>query len=324
MAVPTFDDILAARPRVYAHMRPSPLLNHPVLDEWVGCQVWVKHENYNPTGAFKVRGGLNLVAQLPPEERRRGVIAASTGNHGQSLAFACRLHGVPCRIAVPRGNNPAKAAAMKAYGADISELGVDFDDTREQVERIAAAEGLRYVHTANEPALIAGVGTYALEVFDDLPDADAIFVPVGGGSGACGCVLARAGRGARTKVIGVQAAGADAFAQSWRGPHRVTRDRVDTIAEGIATRTTYDLTFDILKTALDAVVTVTDDEMQDAMAASIIRAHSLIESASAASLAAARQSRLPASARVVCIVSGGNVDVRGLLAVLGRAAGGAN
>ena len=324
MQPPGYADLVAARPRVYAHMRPSPLLNHPVLDEWVGCRVWIKHENCNPTGAFKVRGGLNLVAQLAPEERRRGVIAASTGNHGQSLAFACRLHGVPCRIAVPRGNNPSKTAAIRAYGAEITELGVDFDDTREQVERIAADEGLRYVHTANEPALIAGVGTYALEVFDDLPGADAIFVPVGGGSGACGCVLARAGRGAPAKVIGVQAAGADAFTSSWRGPQRVTRDRVDTIAEGIATRTTYDLTFDILKAQLDDVVTVTDAEMQDAMAASITRAHTLIESASAASLAAARTSGLPRSATAVCIVSGGNVDVRGLMAVLARAADGPN
>jgi threonine dehydratase len=319
MQPPVFDDILAACPRVYAHMRPSALLNHPLVDQWIGCRVWIKHENHNPTGAFKIRGGLNLVAQLAPEERRRGIIAASTGNHGQSLALACRLHGVPCRIAVPIGNNPSKTAAMRAYGAEVTELGRDFDDTRQQVERMAADEGLRYVHTANEPALIAGVGTYALEIFDDLPEADAIFVPVGGGSGACGCVLVRTGRGARTRVIGVQATGADAFARSWRGPERVTRDRIDTIAEGIATRITYDLTFGILKNQLDDVVEVTDDEMQDAMAASVTRAHTLIESASAASLAAARKSRLPPSANVVCVVSGGNVDVRGLMAVLARA-----
>jgi threonine dehydratase len=324
MRLPVFEDVLAARPRVYAHMRPSALLNHPVLDEWVGCRTWIKHENHNPTGAFKIRGGLNLVAQLSAEERRRGVIAASTGNHGQSLALACRLHGVPCRIAVPVGNNPAKTAAMRAYGAEVTELGRDFDDTRQQVEQLAVEGRLRYVHTANEPALIAGVGTYALEIFDDLPGVEAIFVPVGGGSGASGCVLARAGRGARARVIGVQAAGADAFAQSWRGPHRITRDHVDTIAEGIATRTTYDLTFDILKRQLDDVVTVTDDELQDAMVASITRAHSLIESSSAASLAAARKSGLPATATVVCVVSGGNVDARALLAVLTRAVGGAN
>ena len=319
MQPPVFDDILAARPRVYAHMRPSALLNHPVLDAWTGCRTWVKHENHNPTGAFKIRGGLNLVAQLGPAERRRGVIAASTGNHGQSLALACRLHGVPCRIAVPIGNNPAKTAAMRAYGADVTELGRDFDDTREQVERVAAEQGLRYVHTANEPALIAGVGTYALEIFEDLPEADVIFVPVGGGSGACGCVLVRTGRGARTRVVGVQAAGADAFAESWRGGQRVTHDRVDTIAEGIATRTTYDLTFGILAQQLDDVITVTDDEMQEAMVASVTRAHSLIESASAASLAAARKSRLPPTANAVCVVSGGTVDVRGLMAVLARA-----
>ena len=319
MQPPVFDDILAARPRVYAHMRPSALLNHPVLDAWIGCRTWVKHENHNPTGAFKIRGGLNLVAQLGPAERRSGVIAASTGNHGQSLALACRLHGVPCRIAVPIGNNPAKTAAMRAYGAEVTELGRDFDDTREQVERLAAEQGLRYVHTANEPALIAGVGTYALEIFEDLPEADVIFVPVGGGSGACGCVLVRTGRGARTRIVGVQAAGAAAFAESWRGGQRVTHDRVDTIAEGIATRTTYDLTFGILAQQLDDVITVTDDEMQEAMVASVTLAHSLIESASAASLAAARKSQLPSTANAVCVVSGGNVDVRGLMVVLARA-----
>jgi threonine dehydratase len=320
MQPPVYDDILAAAPRVYAHMRPSALLNHPLIDQWAGCRVWIKHENHNPTGAFKIRGGLNLVGALGPEERRRGVIAASTGNHGQSLALACRIHGVPCRIAVPVGNNAAKTAAMRAYGAAVTELGRDFDDTREQVERMAAAEGLRYVHTANEPALIAGVGTYALEIFDDLPEADVIFVPVGGGSGACGCVLVRAARGARTRVVGVQAAGADAFAASWHGPDRLTRDRIDTIAEGIATRTTYDLTFGILQDQLDDVITVTDDELEEAMVAAVTRAHSLIESASAASLAAARKSRLPATTKAVCVVSGGNVDVTRLMAVLGRPA----
>jgi threonine dehydratase len=147
-------------------------------------RAWVKHENHNPTGAFKIRGGLNLLAQLSPEERRRGVISASTGNHGQSIAFASRLHGVKCRILVPRGNNPDKNAAMRAYGAEVIEHGRDYDEARLRVEELAAAEGWRYVHSANEPHLIAGVATYALEMFETVEDLDYVFVPIGGGSGA--------------------------------------------------------------------------------------------------------------------------------------------
>src|SRR5262245_32673142 len=187
MIAPTLQDVLDARARVYAAMKPSPMLRHDLLDDWLGCETWVKHENHNPTGSFKIRGGLNLVAQLMPDERRRGLISASTGNHGQSIAFASRLHGVKCRILVPIGNNPDKNAAMRAYGAEVIEYGRDFDEARERVEQLAAREGWRYVHSANEPDLISGVGTYAAEIFDELSDLDYLFVPIGGGSGASGC-----------------------------------------------------------------------------------------------------------------------------------------
>src|SRR5215208_7034314 len=202
MQVPTYQDVLDARDRVYAHLKPSPLLNHPLLDEWTGCRTWVKHENHNPTGAFKIRGGLNLIAQLSADERRRGVVSASTGNHGQSIAFASRMHGVKCRIYVPIGNNPGKNAAMRAYGAEVIEHGRDYDEARLRVEELAAREGWRYIHSANEPQLIAGVGTYAMEMLEDVPDLDYLFVPIGGGSGAAGCCIARSGIGAKTKVIG--------------------------------------------------------------------------------------------------------------------------
>src|SRR5262249_8056312 len=155
-------------------------------------------------GAFKIRGGLNLIGSLS-EEERRGVITASTGNHGQSIAFACQRQGVPCTIIVPVGNNPEKNAAMRAYGADVLEFGRDFDEAREKVEEMQHTRGLRYVHSANEPLLLAGVGTYALEIFEEMPDTDMIFVPIGGGSGACGCAIVRSGIGSRAKVVGVQA-----------------------------------------------------------------------------------------------------------------------
>jgi threonine dehydratase len=285
------------------------MFRYPLLDAWAGCETWVKHENHHATGAFKIRGGVNLVAQLNEDERRRGVVSASTGNHGQSMAYACRVHGVVCRIFVPVGNNPDKVAAMRALGAEVIEHGRDFDAARERVELLAPQEGWRYVHSANEPHLIAGVGTYALEVFDEIADADYLFVPVGGGSGAAGCCIARTGRGRQTKIVGVQAKNADAFARSWRGPERVSDAQVQTCAEGIATRTTYDLTFEILKQQLDDVVTLEEDELREGVRAAMQLTHNLAEPSGAASLAAAKHysSRL-AGKKGVCVRSGGNID----------------
>ena len=315
MVAPTYEDVLAARPRVYAHMRPSPLLKHPLLDEWIGRSTWVKHENHNPTGSFKIRGGLNLAAQMSDEEKRRGAICASTGNHGQSVASACRLLGIRCRIVVPVGNNPDKTAAMRALGAEVQEYGRDFDEAREFVEALSVREGWRYVHNANEPHLISGVATYAVEVFEECPDVDYVFVPIGGGSGAAGCAIVRTAMGSHAKVIGVQAARADAFARSWRGPVRVD-GRAETFAEGIATRTTFDLTFTMLKSSLDEVITLEESELEEGLAVAIGRTHNLAEGAGAASLAAARKANLPADARIVCVMSGGNADRRTLRRVL--------
>jgi threonine dehydratase len=314
---PSLADIEAARPRVYAHLRPTPLMQHPLLGQWLGCAAWVKHENHQPTGAFKIRGGVNLVAQLTPDERKRGVVSASTGNHGQSMAFACRVHGVPCHIFVPVGNNPDKTASMRALGAVVVEHGRDFDEARERVETVAPREGWRYVHSANEPHLIAGVGTLALEILDELPDVDYIFTPVGGGSGAAGCCIARTGRGARAKVVGVQAAGAPAFAHSFRGAARVTTEQALTFADGIATRTTYDLTFDILKPELDEVVTLEEEEIREGVRAALRLTHNLAEAAGAAPLAAAYKSRaMIAGRKVVCVMSGGNIDAATLRSIM--------
>src|SRR5216684_7129909 len=216
MHAPTLADVYAARERVYRVVQPTPLMRHPLLAAETGLDIRVKHENHNPTGAFKVRGGANLVASLSPAERR-GVITATTGNHGQSIALACQREGVPCTIVTPVGNNPEKNAAMRAFGADLIEFGRDFDEARERVEQLQHEKPLRYVHSANEPALIAGVGTYALEIFEALPDVDVILVPIGAGSGACGCGIVRSGLGSRATVIGVQAERADAFARSWQG-----------------------------------------------------------------------------------------------------------
>jgi threonine dehydratase len=312
----TLVEIDAARQIVYRTLKPTALLRHPLLDAETGLDIRVKHENHNPTGAFKVRGGLNLVARLSPDERR-GVITATTGNHGQSIAMACQREGVRCTIVVPVGNNPEKNAAMRAYGATVLEVGRDFDEAREHVERLSVEGGLRYVHSANEPHLIAGVASYAREIFEEAPDADIILVPIGGGSGACGCVLVRALVGSHAEVIGVQAAGADAFARSWRTGTRVVGTEAATFAEGMATRVTFDLPFGILRERLDDVVTLTEEELMHGVRLALRTTHNLAEGAGAASIAAAVRLRDRLVGRkVICIMSGGNIDQATLARIL--------
>jgi threonine dehydratase len=316
MQPPTLKDVYEARPRVYRLVRRTPLMCHPLLALETGLDIRVKHENHNPTGAFKVRGGMNLIGSLPDEDRR-GVITATTGNHGQSIAIACQQERVPCTIVTPLGNNPEKNAAMRAYGAELVEFGRDFDEARERVEQMQHERRLRYVHSANEPLLIAGVATYALEIFEEWPDVDVILVPIGGGSGACGCCIVRSALGSRAKVIGVQAARADAFARSWKGSARVVGDKADTFAEGMATRVTFDLPFGLLKTELDDVVTLTEDELAEGVRLALRTTHNLAEGAGAAPLAAAAKvaDRL-AGQKVACVMTGGNIDRTTLTRIL--------
>jgi threonine dehydratase len=316
MTEPTLADIYAARPRVARIVRPTPLMRHPLLAAETGLDILVKHENHNPTCAFKVRGGANLIASLPADQRH-GVVTATTGNHGQSIALACRSEGVPCTIVTPLNNNPEKNAAMRAYGAELIEFGRDFDEARERVEQLQHERGLHYVHSANEPLLIAGVGTYALEIFEEQPDTDVILVPIGGGSGACGCAIARTGLGSRAKVIGVQAERADAFARSWKSRTRVVGDQADTFAEGMATRVTFDLPFGVLQRELDDIVTLSEDELAEGVRLALRATHNLAEGAGAASLIAARKLRDQLTGKkIVCVMSGGNIDRATLTRIL--------
>jgi threonine dehydratase len=308
MNAPTLHDIYAARERIRPVIRPTPLVRHPLLAAETGVDVFVKHENHNPTCAFKVRGGVNLISSLTAADRR-GVITATTGNHGQSIALACQRERVPCTIVTPVGNNPEKNAAMRSYGAELIEFGRDFDEARERVEQLQQERGLRYVHSANEPMLLAGVGTYALEIFEDLPDADVVIVPIGGGSGACGCCIVRTALGSTATIIGVQAQRADAFTRSWKGPDRVVGDTADTFAEGMATRVTFDLTFGILQRELNDIVTLSEEELAEGIRLALRTTHNLAEGAGAASLIAAKKLRdRLAGKRVVCVMSGGNID----------------
>ena len=317
VTVPTLTDVYAARQRIADVIRATPLLRHALLAAETGLDISVKHENHNPTTAFKVRGGLNLVRSLTADERQRGVVTASTGNHGQSVALACQLEGVQCGVFVPNGNNPEKNAAMRALGAIVDEGGRDFDEARERCEQAAAATGARYVHSANEPLLLAGVGTYALEIFEHVPDVDVIVVPIGGGSGACGNCIVRSALGAKTRVIGVQAQRADAFTRSWREKRRVVGESADTFAEGMATRVTFDLTFEYLQRELDDIVVLSEEELAEGVRFALRTTHNLAEGAGAASLAAVVKMKAElAGKKVVAVMSGGNLDAEKLRRIL--------
>src|SRR5258708_6154410 len=278
-----------------------------------GAQVWVKHENHQPVGAFKVRGGVNLVSQLDPEERRRGVIAASTGNHGHSVAYAADLFGVRAIICVPEQANPVKIESMQALGAAVVFCGRDFDEAREYCEKLAAEHRYRYIHSGNEPLLIAGVATGTLEILEARPGTEVIVVPVGGGSGAAGaCVVAKAVRPA-VEVIGVQSQAAPAAYRSWRAGSLV-EDTASAFAEGLATRTAFELPQQILRELLDDFVLVSDEALQAATRLMIEKTRNLVEPAGAAALAAVLDAPGRYAGRKVAIVcSGGNISPAPLL-----------
>jgi threonine dehydratase len=304
----TLADVLEARLRIGPHLRPTPLYSYAGLDKLVGAEVWIKHENHQPVGAFKVRGGVNLVSQLGEDERRRGLVAASTGNHGQSVAFAARLFGVEARVCVPEGANPVKLEAMRALGAELVVQGVDFDAAREHSEQLAREHGYRYVHSGNEPHLIAGVATETLEILEERPDLDAILVPVGGGSGAAGaCIVAKAIR-PEIQVIGVQAEAAPAAFRSWQA-RGLVEDKSATAAEGLATRVPFELPQQIMWEHLDDFVLVSEEELRSATRAMIEHTRNLVEPAGAAPLAAALQlgDRLRGR-KVALVASGGNIS----------------
>ncbi|HJR44353.1 MAG TPA: pyridoxal-phosphate dependent enzyme, partial [Actinomycetota bacterium] len=204
METPTFSGVLEARRQIAPFLPRTPMFPNPRLERLLGTPVWVKHENHQPTGAFKVRGGVNLIAQLSSEQRERGVIAASTGNHGQSVAYGAQQFGVRARICVPEGANPTKVQAMEDRGAEVIFHGKDFDGAREHCERLAEENDHRYIHSGNEPHLVEGVGTYALEMLEDQPGLDVIVVPIGGGSGAAGVCLVAKTIAPSVSVIGVQ------------------------------------------------------------------------------------------------------------------------
>lgn len=307
-AVPTYKDVLAARNVIRRYLAPTPLTNYPGLDPLVGAQLYIKHENYHPVGAFKVRGGVNFMANLDDDTRRRGVVTASTGNHGQSIAYAAQLFGVRAVIVVPEGANPIKVKAMQSYGAEVVFFGENFEVCKRHCRTLEKEQGLRFVSSGDEPLLISGVATHTLEILEEQPDIDTLFVPIGGGSGVAGACITAKSINPKIKVIAVQAAGAPAAYLTWKARAWQTAD-IHTYAGGLATGEPFMMPQQILWEYLDDFVLVDDDELRVAVRLYLERAKTLAEPAGAATLAAAIKLREQLQGqKVALILSGGNIS----------------
>jgi threonine dehydratase len=319
----TFDDVLAARDRLAPHLQPTALRQYPLLDEHIGggTSLLVKHENHQPTCSFKVRNGLSFITGLTAEERARGVVAASTGNHGQGVAYAASLLGVRATICVPVGNNPEKGAAMRSWGATVVEEGRDYDESVQAMLRIARADGMVVSHSTNDPRIIAGAATMTLEMFDQAGDRglDAIVIAVGGGSQSVGALTIARKLAPRLEVFGVQAAGAPAIHDSWHQRTPLQTARADTFAEGVATRQPYALTYATLREGLAGFTTVTDAELAETIRVILKLTHNLVEGAGALGVAGALKLKDQLRGkRVGVILSGANIDTAVLRRILNK------
>ena len=306
----TLDDLEAAQRAIHAVFPGTPQFAWPLLAERIGTELWVKHENHTPTGAFKVRGGLIHMERLALEHPNlQGVISATRGNHGQSLAYAGRRFGIPVTIVVPHGNSLEKNAAMRALGARLIEHGHDFDTAKLEAVRLAEVDGLTFAPSFH-PDLVLGVATWALELFRAVADLDVLYVPIGLGSGICGAILVRDLLGLRTEVVGVQSIGADAYARSLEAGRPVALSSADTLADGLAVRIPDPAAFDIIRKGVSRIVTVTDDEIAEAIRVYWTDTHNLAEGAGAAPLAAVlRERAVVAGQRVGVPLCGGNIDL---------------
>ncbi|HEX4497425.1 MAG TPA: threonine/serine dehydratase [Thermoanaerobaculia bacterium] len=320
MSLPiSFADALAARERILPYLQPTPLRSYEALDAEIGggIRVLVKHENHQPTNAFKIRNALSALTLLSAGQRRRGVVAATRGNHGQGVALAGRLLGVPVTVCVPVGNSPGKNLAIRGFGAELIEQGRDYDESVEVAQALVRERGLHLVHSTNDPAIVAGAATIGLEILEQAPDVEAILVAIGGGSQAVGALVAASGLRPDLQVFGVQAAGAPAQYEGWRAGRPLVLERADTFADGLATRGCYDLTFAALRAGLSDFVAATEGEIADAVRLVLRTTHNLAEGAGAASFAGLRLLRDRLAGRKVAVVlSGSNIDEETLRRVL--------
>lgn len=311
MYLPTLDQLDAAAAIVYGAMPPTPQYSWPQLNQALGTEAWVKHENHTPLGAFKVRGGLVYMDALVRREPGvRGVIAATRGNHGQSVAFAARRHGLDVKIYVPRGNSVEKNAAMRSLGAELIEAGADFQECRELAQQVAGNEALHMVPSWH-PDLVAGVATGWLELFQAQPDLDLVLVPVGQGSGICGAIAARHALGLKMRIVGVVSSHAPAYQLSFRAGHSVAAPVTTVLADGMACRQPDAASLGTILEYADDIVAATDDEVARAMRLYYRATHNLAEGAGAAALAAAMQIKDSAAVKgrkIGIPLTGGNVD----------------
>ena len=316
----TLAQLQSAQEVVYAHLKPTPEICWPLLSERCGCEVWVKHENHTPIGAFKVRGGLTYLDDFSPADSdARGIISATRGNHGQSLAFACSRKDVPLTIIVPIGNNPEKNEAMRALGAELVVYGKDFQEAREQAEIIAREKDFHMIGPFH-PLLMRGVGTYALEFLSQIIDLDTVYVPIGQGSGICGMISAREALGLETKIVGVVAENAACYALSFEQKKSISTNSADTIADGLACRIPDEAALEIILAGADDIVTVSENEIRRAMKYYYIDTHNVAEGAAAAPLAALlKEQEHPVNnigEKIGLVHSGGNTDMELLKSVL--------
>ena len=306
---PTFKDVLKARRLIKDYLPRTPLYSYPQVNQLLDARVYIKHENHLPTGAFKTRGGINLIHNLNRKQKDRGVVTASTGNHALSIVYASNLFNVPVTIVMPEKSNPTKVKAIKSMGAQVVFFGRIFDESRDYAEKLAGEKRARFIHPANEPHLISGVGTYALEVFEDVPNLDVIIVPVWGGSGASGCCIVKEAVNPQCQIIGVQAEMAPAAYLSWKGG-KIVKDKMETAAEGLATETGYELTQEIMKDFLSDFILVSEEEMVQAILLIMELIRNMAEEAGASPLAAALKIKDKLKGKNVALVlTGGNISM---------------
>lgn len=313
-------DLEAAARLVHSVMAPTPQFSWPLLNGRAGCEIWVKHENHTTTGAFKIRGGLVMLDALKrANPNLPGVVSATRGNHGQSIAYAGRRYGVRTVIVVPHGNSRDKNAAMRAWGAELVEHGRDFDEAKEHAAGLAARDGLFSIGPYH-PELVAGVGSYALELFSAVADLEAVYVPIGCGSGISGLLAWRDALGLKTKIVGVVSDRADCYARSWEAGRPVETQSADTFADGMAVRVPVSAALDIIRKGADRLVRVTDDEVKAAVRHYYSDTHNLVEGAGAAALAALLKEKRDKGKRYAVICSGGNIDREAYVSVLSAVA----
>jgi threonine dehydratase len=314
--VASLKNIIKASKLVYQHLLPTPLRQYQQLSDEIGANIWLKHENHNPTCAFKFRGGINCVAQLSKQQRQQGLYTASTGNHGQSIAYAAQLFEANAFIYVPKNANPGKVAAMQAYGAKVVHFGENFDQCRAAALQASKENNGLFIGSTEE-VLINGVGSYGLEIIQELPDVDVIIVPVGAGSGVCATSIVAKGINPKIKIIGVQSAQAPAQQLSWFNRELIKADNT-TIAEGVATGEPFINTQKIMWENVDEFILVDDQDIIKANKTLIETTHNLIEEASASTFAAAQQLKAQLQGKnVVLVMSGGNISMQNLIKYLG-------